>query len=87
MEQEKNKKKWWQFQREEVMNPNKKWWQFQMTKKDKYWIIAVILLISVFYIDEFAGENEIISNILGFISLGIFVLIFIWIFKGIRGKK
>jgi uncharacterized membrane protein YkvI len=58
-----------------------------MTEKDKYWIIAVILLILAFYIDEFAGENEIVKNILGFISLIIFILIFIWIFKGIRRKK
>jgi len=58
-----------------------------MTKKDKYWIGAVILIIVIFYLDWIADDNKIIEVVAGLLSLLFFILIFTWIFKGIRKNK
>ena len=57
-----------------------------MTKKDKYWIGAVILIVAGGYLSQF-GDNEIIKAIQGIFGLLAIVLIFTWLLKGDERKK
>lgn len=76
-----NRKEWWKFKREhDIISPDKKWWQFQLTKKDKYWFMAIILSFFAVYLDELS-DNKIIESVIGIFGITAIILIFVWLLK------